>query len=103
MVRYVILSDVFTSPCYHSRTSSAVASPIRSSSNALTSSTYSYFLRPVVVWRFTDELRWRARPSGAGGRARPSQLVDAARVGTARQVDTEFFLPPVDRLALDRK
>src|SRR5690625_939403 len=100
MVRYVILSGFFTSPCDHARTSSAVASPIRSSSNALTSSTYSYFLRPVVVWRFTDELRRRARPSGAEGRAWPLQLVDAARVGTARQVNTEFFLRPVDRLVV---
>src|SRR5690625_651588 len=100
MVRYVILSDVFTSPCDHARTSSAVARPIRSSSNALTSSTYSYFLRPVVVWRFTDELRWLARPPGAGGRAWPLQLVDAARVGAARQVNTEFFLCSVDRLVV---
>src|SRR5690625_741220 len=100
MVRYVILSGFFTSPCDHARTSSAVASPIRSSSNALTSSTYSYFLRPVVVWRFTDELRRRARPSGAEGRAQPLQLVDAARAGTVRHVNTEFFLRPVDRIVV---
>src|SRR5690606_41408079 len=86
-----MVSGFLTSPWDQARTSSAVARPIRSSSNTLTSSNwFPYFLRPVVVGGvFEDGGAFRP---GAGSPApgRRSDLLDAARVGATGQVDTEL-------------
>src|SRR5690606_5552332 len=94
-----MVSGFLTSPWDQARTSSAVARPIRSSSNTLTSSNwFPYFLRPVVEGGvFEDGGAFRP---GAGSPApgRRSDLLDAARVGATGQFDTELLGCPVHLL-----
>src|SRR5213076_574214 len=74
-----MVSGFFTSPWLHWRMSSAVASPMRSSSKKLTSSTWLPVLRRVPVVRCVVEVL-------QGG----SDLLDAARLPPG-QVDAELL------------
>src|SRR5918998_5600096 len=75
-----MVSGFLTSPCDHCRMSSAVASPIRSSSKKLTSSTLCQSLFRGCVLKV----------AGRGTPAAASDLFNAARL-TPGQVDAEFL------------
>src|SRR5690242_20144717 len=85
-----MVSGFLTSPCDHSRMSSAVARPMRSSSKKLTSSKISFFQR--LNSGYLGPYAGGSRPPASA-----SDLFDAARLAP-RQVDPQLLGRPEDVL-----